>query len=679
MSDPQLLDNKAKLAILYFKAKDYEKALAEYGSLIETLSSLSPQAIKAIRKQQYNLHESPVIGPIIHPRLGSLYDQRAATYEKLGQFASAIKDAKLLIKIEPIGCKGYLRLGKLLIGIGKTVEAYKCFQEGIYIIEKAMKQYQVEVPEKLFQNLKAQYRDLNQELKSRKKRKELNSNSDIKRLKMKGNKNLDPFIWFPLDIIQIIFEDFSLKEVLKCHSVSKLWYSCLINIPQLYVTRIHFKSYITLPEFTSGVKKLKKIVANSHSQSLKHVKVNSTFNLQHLHKILEIIISEPNMSIQSLDMIDKNINLQLFYNRLCKAGWRMNNFQNLNSLRMGLNCSIKHGEILLNLFKSLKHLELIVVFPELSSTYRDLIPSHDKIFKRLNDQEKEKYPLESLVLVNHPDLLKGKNSLQPSSQTYNPYPLFFEKNFPNLSQFTVCSFDFANSLPQFGQFLIQIPQCTKIYLENNQNLNMLQFLQMLKNFNPGFTLDEFVFRESKVHGAMTLNDFTMGDIPQLHKLSKLDIYGHCLSGSGLTKLLKITHSNLTNLSIGASNYVSFELHSQTTVQLRNILKYCPQLTSLYLNEMGINQYSLSKISSDLKSGSTKLSYLDLSYNSGIDGTGLIRLFEGLPSGLSVLVMHGVEIPEETINYIIRRGFVGKVVQDRNRIKWRLFGVNSWIQ
>ena len=118
MEDTSLVDDKINLAILYFKSQNYEKALSTYNVLINQLKNLPRSTIKQIRKS-YNLLETPLVGPAIHPKLGSLLDQRAATYEKLNQLASALKDGRELIKLEPIGCKGYLRTGKILYSLDK--------------------------------------------------------------------------------------------------------------------------------------------------------------------------------------------------------------------------------------------------------------------------------------------------------------------------------------------------------------------------------------------------------------------------------------------------------------------------------------------------------------------------------------------------------------------------------
>ena len=107
-----------------------------------------------------------------------------------------------------------------------------------------------------------------------------------------------------------------------------------------------------------------------------------------------------------------------------------------------------------------------------------MIPIQDKLFRRFKDQELEEYGLERLLLVNHPKLLSDNpNPISP--QTYSPYPILLNRVFPGLTELTLVSFDFSTTLPQFGEFLMQTPKLEKLYLENNQAINMLIFSKCL--------------------------------------------------------------------------------------------------------------------------------------------------------------------------------------------------------
>ncbi|RCK67743.1 Protein DIA2 [Candida viswanathii] len=669
MTDLKLIEDKSKLAILYFKSQEYEKALSTYNVLINKLKNLPKSTVRQVRKDN-NLRESPVVGPTIHPKLGSLLDQRAATYEKLGQVASALKDSRELTKLEPIGCKGYLRTGRLLQGMDKTVEAYKCYQEGVYIIEKAIKEYLISVPEKLFTSLKMQYRALNSELKQKRRAEE-----DRSQVVKKPKRSTDPFVFLPIDLIEIVFRDIPMTEVLKLHLVSKLWYYTLTSIPRLYYFRC--KANVALNEFISGARLFKKISGYSNSKLIQQVKINHVATKAHFLKVLEVLIREPGMLVKNLDLIDKHFNLQLFYHLLAKFGWRLLNFKNLESLRIGINCSIVYGRALLNMFRNLKVLEIVILHSEKSSL--ELVPIQDKIFKKFKDLEVQDYLLEKLLLVNHTKLLIDNPNFV-SAQTYNPYPILLDKNFPALKELTLVSFDFATTLPEFGEFLTRTPKLTKLYLENNLNINMLIFLQMIINYKPMFKLQDFTFRESSAVSAISLTEFRLGDLQQFKNIHNLDLYKNCLSVTGLLKLLRICGKSVRSLNIGHSHYVNFALHSTRLISLYDILLKCPLLNTMYLNDMDIDQPAMIQINKDLERISSNFQMLDLSFNK-IDGISLLRMFDTklIVNPIDVLVLNGMEISSDTVQYLVRKGYVRNVVFDKSRIKWQVFGVNSWVQ
>lgn len=61
----------------------------------------------------------------------SLLDNRAATYEKLDDTTSALKDAKSAIRLHEKDPTGYLRAGKLLEKAGKPDVALSIYKHGI--------------------------------------------------------------------------------------------------------------------------------------------------------------------------------------------------------------------------------------------------------------------------------------------------------------------------------------------------------------------------------------------------------------------------------------------------------------------------------------------------------------------------------------------------------------------
>lgn len=650
MADAQLIRDKTELAILYFKSEDYVKALGVYNQLIHLISTIPAKQLKSIRKSQYGLSETPIMGPVIHPKLSSLLDQRAATYERLGQVANALLDAKKLMEVDPVGCKGYLRRGKLLYAMSKPIEAYRCYQTGMYIIDKAKKEFGIKVSENLYGNLKSQYGKLNSELKMKRK---LEGKKQEAVVVKKVKKLMDPFCHLPLELIEKVFINLEVKEILQCHLVCKTWYFKLIAIPALYNWRVNFRSNVTLNEFNFAYRLLKKINLKRFS-----IKFNSIHSGS-LSKITEAMLVQ-SISIEKLELVDRNITMSLLFEQLIKLSWKVRNFQNLKSFKITINEDTSYGaRVLLNQFKNLEDLQVIVVHPSQTK-----YPIRDKIFQKLKQQTLEQYKLESLTLVNHPTKISTIRML--------------DLKYPNLSELTIVCHEFNDKLSEFGEFLVRSNNLSKIHFENNSNLSLFTFLILLKNFNPSFSLKELTFREGgNQHSMITLNE--INEISQLQDVIKLDLYNHNLSLHGLIKLLRMCGEKVTSLNIGNGKYISFSKYSPQLIKVSGILKHCPNLYQLYVNEMNIDNDSIIQITNDLK-GVThhKLNYVDVSFNEKIDGINLIKLCQGFRF-VNCLVIHGLEILKETLNYIVRQHIVERFVIDVMRNRWRVFGVNSWIQ
>ncbi|KAK6200511.1 uncharacterized protein RJT21DRAFT_127415 [Scheffersomyces amazonensis] len=731
----ELLNEKLELAILYFKTAEYNKALKLYDVLVKLLTNLSISTIKKARKEK-GIVEVPVIGVCVHPSLVSVLDQRAATHEKLNSLSKALLDAQQITRIDPISCKGYLRIGKILRRMGRDIDAYKSYQEGIYIIDRSIKQHNIIVPEKLLLQLKSQYKDLNQKLRTASQRDRSSSdenNSSQNRASQKSldrklnqllplkrssedsvsgrtkriqKSGVDPFLYLSQDLIELIFSQFPLNSLLKCHKVCKLWYNVLTNIPALYNNKFILKPKITNSEFSSGIKLIKKIVHKSYSKQVKVLRVRSTVNSAHLSKVIDLIIQEPNFSIQNLEIFDNNLSFQLILSRLSKFSWKLNNLNNLQELRLGIVGSIRNENLLIQLFPKLKHLSMIVTVPELSGSSNDLLPVTDKRYQKLIEislvSTSSLVFLETLALVNHPQLLRSNSRVAAGNNTFNPYPIFLDKTFPNLKELSIASYEFYNTLPMLGEFLTNSPNLTKLIMENNVNFKLLDFLQLLKNYNPKLKLNKLIFREEKLNSATSLNEFDITDLPQLSSLEHLDLYGSSLSNKGLLKLLRMCNMNgqLNTIVIGPAGYIHFKtdtfpVGSGLILSLKQLIRVAPNLERLYLNELDLDNSTLKDFSRDLRDMNFKksnLKLLDLSFCVKVEGIGLIDLFDASSTNLKriakgdnfdrlsidELVIDGVEINSQTLKMLKDFKYVKEIRNDINKRKWKVFGVNSLI-
>jgi F-box/TPR repeat protein Pof3 len=99
----------------YYKLKQYDKALETFTKGIETC-------------------EKPAL---------SLYDYRAATYDKLERFSDAVKDGREMIKLDKTDVKGYLRTASVLEKMGKEEMALKIYKYGMKNVGAKDKNFKV--------------------------------------------------------------------------------------------------------------------------------------------------------------------------------------------------------------------------------------------------------------------------------------------------------------------------------------------------------------------------------------------------------------------------------------------------------------------------------------------------------------------------------------------------------
>lgn len=73
----------------------------------------------------------------------TLYDYRAASYEKLGDFSAAVKDGREAIRLNKRDVKGYLRTGSVLQKMNKLDTAISIYKYGMKNVPVNNKDFQV--------------------------------------------------------------------------------------------------------------------------------------------------------------------------------------------------------------------------------------------------------------------------------------------------------------------------------------------------------------------------------------------------------------------------------------------------------------------------------------------------------------------------------------------------------
>lgn len=654
-------------AVALFKQAQYRQALEQYNALVRRLET-SPRAALAARVQ-CGLTPHPLVGPTVHPRLGAVLDQRAATHEKLGDLGRALADSERLIAAEPLSCKGYLRAAKCLQLQARPVEAYKVLQRGVYTIEAAVARHGVAVPERLFGSLKAKYRALNHELKRR----------PPDRAK-RPRRLRDPFEYLPLEVLSLIFTHLPLRTTLALHLVCRAWYAALTSIAALYQTAV-FKDRIEKGEFVAGLQFLLRVL-----RGLPRVRVS----MARFHKPeqwadgVRLLSFQLAFRIEAFELRNPQVNVgELLGCLACSKPastkvdpYGLRPYALLKRLCLAVSGETKYIPYLLGLSAHLTELEITQLAAAALGRYLQTQLECVKDFFRLRIECSQ---LQKFAFIG----AEGPPAVAPSllhMMTQSP---------SQIRSLTVVSQD----LQQLALDFARMPHLEEVYFENNANYSLSDFV--LGFTAVGAPLRKLVFRERDLNLQFDVSTMRNLEFPRLSQLELLDVYGCNLTREGLYRLMACTETAkaLTTLNIGNSRKLSFQIdtirhRSQTTeyLSISRMLQIAPNLTRLYLNEMDFDNFSAKMFYRHLRDyglADVKLKYIDLSF-ARVDGTGLMDLFfvsatQGVTFTLDELVLDGIDINHQTIQLLVARGYVGKVSNDFRKSKWKEFGKTTLIQ
>lgn len=738
--EEEVIQDKLELASLHFKLKNYEKCVSLYSEIEGKLRNFSPVEIARIRKF-YNLSPKPIVGLLIHPKLPTVLDCRAAAYEKLQRVELALKDAQKLRKMDPVNCKGYLRTGKLLLKADMVKEAYKCFQEGVYFVEKAKEKHELDISEKLLEQLKSQRRKLNEYLKTQKDgeiaqkkapsrkvdddhpissasiklksfsnglQRRLDEMVPLKRSKSvssvyvakKPKNDSDLVARLPREVIEFIFSFLPTRSLLNCHRVCKEWYATLTTMPSLYKNIFTLKHRVTSLEYFQGLKLLKKVSMFLYSKSVNSVKLWSTLNLINFTKIMESLVMDKTLRLKNLEIISQFLCYELLFKILDKCKWDFEALQTVENLRLGYSSSVPEIHTLFKVFPSLKSFELVIIDQKLRGNNKFLLPldtTKTEEFISLARKKVVLEKLENLILVNHTGLTKEYQTVGSGSRTYTASPKFLDLQMPNLGKLTMVNFNFTNLEANFGRFLSVSSNLKEIYLENNEELDIKQFLSIVRLYEPKFMLEKLTLREKPRNSPYNMAELDAEGLGCISNLKLLDIYGSSLSNRGLLKLLATANKmmQLQSLNIGNSSFIHFKKDTFATgndiLQFSQILQLVHGVQTLYLNEMDLDNLSMKLLHQDLVKqfgyANCPLKKLDISFCHQIDGIGLMNLVNasysqpGTNTSLKFdeLVLDGLSLNKETLKLLQKRELVSTIKNDPMKLKWRQYGATSLVQ
>ncbi|KAF2006757.1 hypothetical protein P154DRAFT_615452 [Amniculicola lignicola CBS 123094] len=147
---------------------------------------------------------SKAIDIAVIPGVG-LYDHRAACYEKLADFDSAVRDGREMIRTNKKDIKGYLRTGS-------TLEKQNKLEKALAIYKYGMKN--VPIDNKHFMYLQQTHDRLTR--------------------KLSPAKATDPFTVLPVELAEEVLSYLTFKNVVNCLRVCKGWKTYLIRRPKLW-------------------------------------------------------------------------------------------------------------------------------------------------------------------------------------------------------------------------------------------------------------------------------------------------------------------------------------------------------------------------------------------------------------------------------------------------------------
>lgn len=737
--DEDVLNRKAHLAVIHFHESNYRKSLTLFSEIIATMENYLESYLVQLRRY-YGLEGRPLVGTLVHPKLLDILDQRTACYEKLENMEMAYRDVKHTLETDPTCCKGYLRLGKLYLKEKRDFDAYKTFQRGVFAIERAAKEFGLQPSPKLFAKLKTRCSDLNRELKVNRAQNQNNKlapgdsqskatlrnerslslakGSSLKRTeglqrhldKMQSNKRkrvlstvvgvrkpLDPIKQLPPELIQYIFGLVPSADLLKCHLVSRVWYSALTSMPRLYRDCFVLKQKISSREYFSGLLLIKKILRSQPLQSTRSVRLGSTKDPTQLAIILESLVSDPELQFSKFEVINCYFSMDFFLRVLEKRNFAYQGLASIKHLRWGINSSLFYAPVLFEVFPNLEIAEILVIDNKLRGNTHGIINPSEKLNECISKSARssELPNMRRLSLINHPALMRDVQTVAPNELTYESFPSYLQTHrFPNLVELRLVNYDMEHALEIFSHFLHTVIHLKVLYLENNSGITLRLMFQILLSAQPRFMLHSFTFREKKAGPEINLSELIPSNFVSLSQLIHLDLYGSSLSAAGLERLLLVTSvgQKLHSLNLGRMGYLQFRndllaFHS-SAISFSVLFSAIPTLRSLVLAELDIDNLSMRLMATDLAQcygPNWNLDRLDLSLCHLIDGVGLVSFLGGNMLGvdsrtvrIGTLVLNGCNINDQTLSFIKEKGLVAEIQQDPFKTKWRQFGINSHI-
>lgn len=631
-----LEERNLKKGIQLFKRQQYDESISLFLSVIHAYQDDFNKKRKKLEKEIKSRTDRRSAEEISYNKnYVNALDCLSASYIKVGNPEKALKYARIMLRLQPLGCKGYLRLSKVHTAMKNNEKAFEILKKGYLRIREAKNNStkKVVVNESLYLQLKDEL----------KKHKSLLAETDASNTEVISTKNTDPLKVLPLELISSIFVQFPLTFNLRCLNVSSHWFETLTNASHVF-ENFQLKKNIRKQEFTQFLKFLGKIHRHNNGRVfLKSINIEPHESVE--KSILSLLFSR--------DLIIENLKINLNSTNLygldpfMKKGNK--SFLRLKSLNLRIPLLTTENITLEKLLKLCENLEKLVL----------IIPKFDS--RSIENRQK---------ITFYPNLrflsLSVEKEAAVSTLNFTLLNTFLTQNlFPNLEHLTVSRVKLNVETLR----LIVNPSLQSVELDSVPGISIATVLDAMLEKAP--EVRSGVLRELKVVETETIMDSShrewKNDLLRSKILSNLNVFmlrNSCVTPSLLDDILLGSTCQIKSLHLVLNRYLMFQNRlsnprsTQTPYEYANISKWLMKIPNIeelsIVGCPGFNQLTMIELANQALTNHLfdKLFYLNLSMNK-IDNSSLIQLFRK-PYNLKLdkLVIQYCEVSPDTVRFLL---------------------------
>lgn len=564
-------------------------------------------------------------------------DCLSASYVKVNDLEKALRYARIMVSLQPLSCKGYLRLSKIHLLLKNDQKAYEILRKGYLKIRKAKND-----PAEKFVVNESLYRQLKDELQKSKCSLQGSTESvevGITNSQQVLTKDNDPLKVLPFELICNIFAQFPLLFNLRCLSVSSYWNETLTSTARVFES-FNLKKNIRKQELTQFFKFLGKIYRHNNGR-----------------------IFLKSINIEPHETAEKSI-LQLFFSKELIVESLKINLKSTNLF--GLNPIIRNGKISLSHMKSLNlrvplFVNETVTLEETLSRCENLeklvlvitkIDSRSKLIK----QNATRFAKINLLSIS------VEKEAANSALNHTLLNTFLVKNmFPNIRHLTISRVKL--SLETLNK--IFNPKIETIELHSVPGISITSLLDaMLANTEARSTLREMKIVETETTMNSSHRDWRneLLNSKLLSNLNVLMLRNSCITPALLEDILLASSCQIKSLHLVLNRYIVFQNRLSGSTQtpyeyanISNLISKIPHIEELSIVGCpGFNQLTLGELSREAIANRLfdKLFYLNLSMNK-VEDNSLVQLFRR-PYNLKLdkLVIQYCQVSPGTVRYLL---------------------------